>query len=107
MYEFGLGTLSPEQLGTILMSAQPPPGGQALTELSREVKYDERMFCYAYCGLCSALIGFFWVLLLGRPLPFGLASNVAFASPVAALIFALVAGWVWSFGVRHYQGTGS
>jgi ABC-2 type transport system permease protein len=45
--------------------------------------------------------------LLGRPLPFGLTPNVAFASPLAALVFALVAGWVWGFGVRHYQGTGS
>lgn len=45
--------------------------------------------------------------ILGRPLPFGLAPSIAFASPLAALVFALAAGWMWSFGVRHYQGTGS
>lgn len=45
--------------------------------------------------------------LLGRPLPFGLPSELAFGAPVVALIFASVAGWAWRFGVQHYQSTGS
>jgi ABC-2 type transport system permease protein len=45
--------------------------------------------------------------LLDRPLPFGLPGVVAFAAPLAALAFALVAGAIWHFGVHHYQGTGS
>jgi len=45
--------------------------------------------------------------LLGRPLPFGLPGELAFAAPVVALAFALVAGAIWRFGVRHYQSTGS
>lgn len=45
--------------------------------------------------------------ILDRPLPFGLAPWAAFAAPLAAIAFALVAGAVWRFGVRHYQSTGS
>ncbi|GCE24688.1 ABC transporter permease [Dictyobacter alpinus] len=45
--------------------------------------------------------------LLGRPLPFGLPIELAFASPLVALLFALISGWLWTFGVRHYQSTGS
>ena len=45
--------------------------------------------------------------ILGRPLPFGISSSVAFAAPLIALAFALVAGIIWSFGVNRYQSTGS
>ena len=45
--------------------------------------------------------------LLDRPLPFSMPGVVAFAAPLAALAFALVAGAIWRFGVHHYQGTGS
>jgi ABC-2 type transport system permease protein len=45
--------------------------------------------------------------LLDRPLPFGLPDAMAFASPLIALVFALVAWGIWNFGVRHYQSTGS
>lgn len=45
--------------------------------------------------------------LLGRPLPFGLSPELAFAAPLAALIFALFAGTIWQLGVRHYSSTGS
>ncbi len=45
--------------------------------------------------------------LLGRPLPFGLPNELAFAAPGIALAFALVASTIWRFGVRHYQSTGS
>ena len=45
--------------------------------------------------------------ILGRPLPFGLPAELVFAAPLLALAFALAAGIIWRFGVRHYQSTGS
>jgi ABC-2 type transport system permease protein len=45
--------------------------------------------------------------LLDRPLPFGLPAALAFAAPLVALAFALVACLAWRFGVRHYQSTGN
>jgi ABC-2 type transport system permease protein len=45
--------------------------------------------------------------ILGRPLPFGLPNTLAFAGPVAAILFACIALFVWRFGVHHYQSTGS
>ena len=44
---------------------------------------------------------------LGRPLPFGLPAEAVFVAPLVALVFALVAGAIWQFGVHHYQSTGS
>lgn len=46
-------------------------------------------------------------VILGHALPFGLPANIAFVSPMIALIFAFVAGYIWRFGVRRYQSTGS
>jgi ABC-2 type transport system permease protein len=45
--------------------------------------------------------------ILERPLPFGLPNALAFTGPLAALLFAFVAAFVWSFGVHRYQSTGS
>ena len=45
--------------------------------------------------------------LLDRPLPFDLPAALAFAAPLVALAFALVARLAWGFGVRHYQSTGN
>ncbi len=45
--------------------------------------------------------------LLGRSLPFGLPNEVVFIAPLVALLFGLLAGAIWQFGVRHYQSTGS
>ncbi|MGH2498173.1 MAG: ABC transporter permease [Ktedonobacteraceae bacterium] len=45
--------------------------------------------------------------LLNRALPLGLPVWMVFLSPLAALIFAGIAVWLWGFGVRHYQSTGS
>lgn len=45
--------------------------------------------------------------ILGRALPFGLSPLLAFAGPLAAVLFACVAVWVWRFGVHHYQSTGN
>ncbi len=45
--------------------------------------------------------------LLGRPLPFGLPAELAFAAPLVALGFALLACLTWRIGVRHYQSVGN
>lgn len=45
--------------------------------------------------------------ILDRPLPFGLPRELAFASPLAALLFAFAASKVWSVGIRHYQSSSS
>lgn len=45
--------------------------------------------------------------ILDKPLPFGLPSALAFVSPLVALVFALLCGLIWNFGVRQYQSTGS
>src|SRR5207302_6657475 len=39
--------------------------------------------------------------LLGRPLPFGLPNELAFAAPGIALAFALVASTIWQIGRAH------
>ncbi len=44
---------------------------------------------------------------LGRALPFGLPTWLAFIAPLIALLFALLALGVWTFGVHRYQSTGS
>lgn len=44
---------------------------------------------------------------LGRPMPFGLPPLLAFSAPLFAGVFALISGYIWRFGVRHYQSTGS
>jgi ABC-2 type transport system permease protein len=45
--------------------------------------------------------------ILGRPLPFDLPLELAFGAPLVALVFALIAGAIWTFGVHRYQSTGS
>ena len=45
--------------------------------------------------------------LLNRTLPLNLPVWVVFLSPLAALVFASISLWLWGFGVRHYQSTGS
>lgn len=45
--------------------------------------------------------------ILERALPFGLPPQIVFVAPVAALLFAALAGVLWRIGVRHYQSTGS
>ena len=46
-------------------------------------------------------------VILGHPLPFGLPANIAFGTPLIAILFALISGFIWRFGVRRYQSTGS
>ncbi|MFB9904627.1 ABC transporter permease [Allokutzneria oryzae] len=45
--------------------------------------------------------------LLDRPDPLGAPAFLGWCAPLAALAAAGVAGLVWRFAIRHYQGTGS
>ncbi|GCF12008.1 ABC transporter permease [Dictyobacter arantiisoli] len=45
--------------------------------------------------------------ILQRALPFGLPRELAFAAPLFALLFALIASRIWGIGIRRYQSTGS
>ena len=47
------------------------------------------------------------LFVLDRPDPFGLPSELQFASPVAAGVLCLLAWWAWHSGVRRYRSTGS
>jgi ABC-2 type transport system permease protein len=47
------------------------------------------------------------LFLLGKPDPLGLPAFVRYISPVAAILFAIVAAFLWRTGVRHYRSTGS
>jgi ABC-2 type transport system permease protein len=44
---------------------------------------------------------------LGRDDPFGTPEFMRFLGPAAALVLALVAGFAWRQGLRHYRSTGS
>ncbi len=55
-----------------------------------------------------AFVNYYPVLyLLERPDPLGLPAGVAWLSPVVAALCCVAGAWGWSFGVRHYQSTGS
>ncbi len=47
------------------------------------------------------------LLILGRTDPYGLPAALAWAAPLAAGLFFLVARAFWHYGVTHYQSTGS
>lgn len=44
---------------------------------------------------------------LDRDDPFGTPGFMRFLGPVAALVLALLAGFAWRLGIRHYRSTGS
>jgi len=54
----------------------------------------------AFTGYLPALA------ILGRDDPSGLPSWLPWASPLAAVLAAAAAGWLWRTGVRHYVGAG-
>jgi ABC-2 type transport system permease protein len=45
--------------------------------------------------------------LLDKPDPLGLPAFARFVAPVAAILFAVGAGFLWRTGVLHYRSTGS
>lgn len=91
------------------------------TELINSLYYGARtMLSYPMTIYDRGLQGFFLFVvpvafgsylptcyILGKTLPFDLPRGLVFASPFAACAFALIAGLIWSFGVRHYQSSGS
>ena len=91
------------------------------TELINSLYYGAReMFGYPMTIYSRGLQGFFLFVvpvafgsylptcyILGKTLPFGLPSGLVFVSPIVACAFALITGLIWSFGVRHYQSSGS
>ena len=55
-----------------------------------------------------AAISYFPALtILGRGEPFGGFTRLGWMSPLAGVVFLLIALRVWSFGVRKYQSTWS
>lgn len=64
-----------------------------------------RLFGFAF-GL--AFVAYLPALaILDKPDPLGLPSALRYATPLAAVAAALVAGTVWRIAVRHYRSTGS
>jgi ABC-2 type transport system permease protein len=47
------------------------------------------------------------VYILGHDDPLGLPEFASFASPVVAVLFALVAAVAWRVAIRSYRSTGS
>jgi ABC-2 type transport system permease protein len=47
------------------------------------------------------------VYLLGKEDPLGLPTFLQFVSPLAAVVFIVLASLIWRTGVRHYRSTGS
>jgi ABC-2 type transport system permease protein len=64
-----------------------------------------RFFAY---GLGFAFVAYLPALaMLGRSDPLGVPDWVRWCSPLTALFVAVLAGWFWRTGVRHYRSTGS
>jgi ABC-2 type transport system permease protein len=82
-------------------------GGSALVENPMSIygRWLRRFFTFvvplAFVTYLPALY------ILDRPDPLGLPSALQFCSPLVAAVFYLLARAIWSFGVRHYQSTGS
>ena len=58
-------------------------------------------------ALPMAFVAYYPALyILDKPDPFDLPDWVPFASPVVALVAAVVAAFVWRFAVRHYRSAG-
>ncbi|MGW7298731.1 ABC transporter permease [Streptomyces sp. NPDC054829] len=81
--------------GSTLLQYPPTVFG---TELVRSVTY---MLPLAFVNWVPA------AYVLGRPYPLGLPEGAAFAPPLVAAGFAVVAGLVWRSGLRAYRSTGS
>ncbi|MGB3440956.1 MAG: ABC-2 family transporter protein [Actinophytocola sp.] len=64
-----------------------------------------RLFAY---GLGFAFVSYLPALaMLGRSDPLGAPDWLRWCSPLTALSVAVLAGWFWRTGVRHYRSTGS
>jgi ABC-2 type transport system permease protein len=64
-----------------------------------------RLFAY---GLGFAFVAYYPTLaLIDRADPLGAPGYLGYASPLVAILAAVVAGALWRTGVRHYNSTGS
>jgi ABC-2 type transport system permease protein len=45
--------------------------------------------------------------ILAKDDPLGLPTWMPYMAPLASVLFAIVIGWGWGFGIRHYRSTGS
>ncbi len=64
-----------------------------------------RIFAY---GLGFAFVSYLPALaMLGRSDPIGSPDWLRWCSPLTALLSAVIAGWFWRTGVRHYRSSGS
>lgn len=82
-------------------------GGNFFTQhpLNMFARWMQRVFGFVFV---LGFVNYFPSLyLLDHPDPIGAPNVLRFASPVAALAVALVAGVVWRAAVRHYRSTGS
>jgi ABC-2 type transport system permease protein len=82
-------------------------GGTTLAQYPLQI-YDIWMRRFFLWIIPLGLVNFEPALyLLDKPDPIGLPAVARFVSPLAAILFALVAGLLWRTGVRHYRSTGS
>lgn len=82
-------------------------GGNMLTSYPLEV-YEGWLRRFVTFIVPLAFVTYYPALyLLDRPDPLGLPGWVRLGSPVAALLFGILARWAWTSGVRRYQSTGS
>ncbi len=82
-------------------------GGSALVENPMSI-YADWLWRFFTFVVPLAFITYLPALyILDRPDPLGLPTVFQFSSPLVAVAFFFVARAAWSFGVRHYQSTGS
>ncbi len=82
-------------------------GGVTMSQYPLEIyrPWFRRFFLFVIpLGCVSYLPG---VAVLGRPDPLGTPILLQWMAPLAGPLFLLVCLQVWTFGVRHYQSTGS
>ncbi len=64
-----------------------------------------RLFAY---GIGFAFVAYYPALaLLGRADPLGAPGALGYASPLVAVLAAVIAAAIWRTGIRHYRSTGS
>jgi ABC-2 type transport system permease protein len=82
-------------------------GGSALVENPMSI-YADWLWRFFTFVVPLAFVTYLPALyILDRPDPLGLPRIFQFCSPLVAAVFFMAARAAWSFGVRHYQSTGS
>lgn len=82
-------------------------GGRTLISYPMDIYQNWLRKTFTYF-IPSAFLSYFPVLhILGKDLPDGLPSVLAFISPLVGLLMLTLALLFFRFGLRHYQGTGN